>query len=119
MWVNKIKGFFVMFPPAKKVENISTSSLYLESGAYDWFMWWLQKTSGLSVNSKMFTKNLFKRFHNDEEDNIFNKFAHLCQIRTVNEYTHEWQVLATRVFGLIEEHLLKMYIAGLKPNICK
>jgi hypothetical protein len=42
----------------------------------------------------------------------------LQQTGTINEYTHEWEVLATRFPDLIEDQLLKLYISGLKPIIC-
>jgi hypothetical protein len=107
-----------MHPLANEVENILMASLYLEGDAYDWFVWWSQRIGGLSVNWKMFKKDLFKIFHVDEEDDIFTKFTLLRQIVTVNEYIHEWEVLTTRVPRLTEEPQLKMYIARLNPNIC-
>ena len=55
---------------ANKLENISMATLYLEGDAYDWFTWWSQKTSDFSINWQMFTVDLIKRFHDDEEDDI-------------------------------------------------
>jgi hypothetical protein len=43
---------------------------------------------------------------------------HLRQKWTINEYTHEWEVLVTRFPNLIDDQLLKMYILRLKPIIC-
>ena len=44
--------------------------------------------------------------------------THLQQTRTVNEYTHEWEVLATRFPNLMNDQLLKLNILGLKSIIC-
>jgi hypothetical protein len=107
----KIEGIFAMNPPANELEKISMASLYLEGDAYDWFTWWSKKTSGLSMlTEQMFTKDLLKRFHDDEEDDTFTRFTHLQQTWTINEYTHEWEVLATRFLDLTEDQLLKLYI---------
>jgi hypothetical protein len=46
-----------------------------------------------------------------------NKFVHLKQKGSVNDYTHEWEVLATRQCGFTDGQLLKMYICGLKDYI--
>ena len=79
MWVNKIEGILAMNLPANDLEKISMASIYLEGDAYDWFTWWSKKTSGLSINWQMFTKDFLKRFHDDEEDDTFTKFTHLQQ----------------------------------------
>jgi len=43
---------------------------------------------------------------------------HLKQKGNINDYTHEWEVLATRQCGFTDEQLLKIYICGLKDYIC-
>ena len=58
----------------------------------------------------MFREDFLKRFHYDEEDDTFTRFTHLQQIGAVNEYTHEWEVLATRFLDLTDDQLLRLYI---------
>ena len=62
----------------------------------------------------MFYDNIFKRFHDDEED-AFTKFSHLWQTDLVRECTHEWEVSTIRVPNLADEKMLKKYIAVLSP----
>ena len=62
-------------------------------------------------------QKLSKRFHDDKQDDNFTRFVHLQQIETMNEYTHEWEVLATSFPDLINDQLLRLYILGLKPII--
>jgi hypothetical protein len=63
----------------------------------------------------MFTKDLLKVFHDDEEDDTCTRFAHLLQMGIVNKHTHVWEVLETRFPN--HDQLLKMYIFGLKPML--
>jgi hypothetical protein len=48
---------------------------------------------------------------------MYNKFVHLKQKGNINDYTHEWEVLATRKCGFTDEKLIKVYICGLKDYI--
>jgi hypothetical protein len=64
-----------------------------------------------------FTIALLKRFHDEEEDDVYTKFARSKQKGNVNDYTHEWEVQTTRKTGLSDEQLLKVYIGGLKDYI--
>jgi hypothetical protein len=77
----------------------------------------VQKCDARSFHWKSFTTALLKRFHDEEDDDLYNKFVHLKQKGSVNDYTHEWEVLATRQSGFTDEQLLKMYICGLKDYI--
>jgi hypothetical protein len=72
-----------------------TASNSLEGEAYDWYLWWSGKCEARSFHWKNFT-TLLKRFHDEEDDDLYNKFMHLKQKGNVNNYTHEWEVLATR-----------------------
>jgi hypothetical protein len=65
----------------------------------------------------MFTENLLKGFHNNEEDDTFTKSTHFYQLGTINEYTHEWKVILARFLDLTKDQLLKKHIARLKPII--
>jgi hypothetical protein len=81
-------------------------------------LWWYKKCDGFSVNWKMFIKDLLKRFHEEEEDDSYTKLTRLHQTGTVSEYTHEWEIIATRNPKLTETQLLKKYIARLKYSFC-
>jgi hypothetical protein len=89
----------------------------LEGEAYDWYLWWSRKCDARSFHWKSFTTSLLKRFHDEEDDDLYNKFVLLKHKGNVNDYTHEWEVLATRQCGFTDEQLLNMYICGLKDYI--
>jgi predicted Zn-ribbon and HTH transcriptional regulator len=75
-------------------------------------------TVAIGLNNCNCVTRIFKRFHDEEDDDLYNKFVHLKENGSVNDYTHEWEVLATRQCGFTYEQLLKMYICGLKDYIC-
>lgn len=93
------------------------SSNNLEAEAYDWFVWWSGKCNARSFHWKPFVDALLKRLYDKEKDDVYEKFVHLKQKGSVSEYTHEWEVQATRQKGFTDEHLLKMYRCGLE-HIC-
>jgi hypothetical protein len=105
-------GIFESNPPPSEREKVTTTSNNLEGEAYDWYLWWSRKCDACSFQWKNFTTSLLKIFHDEEDDDLYNKFVHLKQKGNVNNYTHEWEVLATRQCGF------KMHICGLKNYIC-
>lgn len=94
-----------------------SASNYLEAEAYDWFFWWSFKCTGCLFNWKNFKSTLLKRFHEEEEYDVYERFVPLKQKGSMSEYTHEWEVLAIRQRGFSDEELLKMYRYGLKDYI--
>lgn len=104
-------------PPIDEQEKAITTSNNLEVEAYDWFMWWPNKCEARVFNWKNFVEALLKRFHDEEEDGVDERFDHLKQKGIVSEYTHEWEVLAIRQRGFSDEEMLKMYRYGLKEYI--
>jgi len=117
VWVNKMDAIFRANPPIGEQEKIMTASNYLEAEAYDWFLWWSNKCAIRSFNWKKFKSVFLKRFHDEEEDDVYERFIHLKQKGLVSEYIHEWEVLAIRQRGFSDEELLKMYRCGLKDYI--
>ena len=78
-------------------------------------MWW--RAEKISYTSHLFKNNFFKRFQGIVEDDFFKKLTRLQQKGRVEEFKHQWEALATRVFGLSQQQLLKTYVGGLKPYI--
>jgi hypothetical protein len=110
-------GIFESKTPLGEREKEMTSSNSLEGEAYDWYLWWSRKCDALSFHWKNLKISLLKRFNDEEDDDLYNKFVHLKQKGNVNDYTHECEVLATRQCRFTDEHLIKMYICGLKDYI--
>ena len=67
----------------------------------------------------MFKNYFFNRFQGIKEDEFFSKLTRLQQVRSVEEFTHQWESLSTRVFVLSEKQRLKTYLGGLKPYLQK
>jgi hypothetical protein len=61
------------------------------------------------------TTLLSKRFHEEEYDELYKKSMHLKQKRSVNDYTHEWEVLKAMKSGFKDEQMLKMLEDWLLP----
>jgi hypothetical protein len=79
VWINKMDGIFESNPPLGEREKIMTTSNSLEGEAYDWYLWWSRKCDARSFHWKNFTTALLKRFHDEEDDDLYNKFVHLKQ----------------------------------------
>ena len=67
----------------------------------------------------MFRNDFLKRFQGIAEDEFFSKLTKLQQVRSVEEFTHQWESLSTRVFGLYDKQRLEIYLGGLKPYLQK
>lgn len=69
IWVKVVKKCIEMYLLEDDNQQISIGSKYLEGPAYDWFIWFDRKTSGLSVNSLVFVLNFKKKFQDIKEHN--------------------------------------------------
>ena len=58
-------------------------------------------------------------FQGITEDEFFSKLTILQQRGSVEEFTHQWESIATRVFGISDKQRLETYLGGLKPYIQK
>ena len=59
----------------------------------------------------------FNRFQGIKEDEFFTKLTRLQQVGNVEEFTHQWESLSTRVIGLSDKQSLKTYLGDLKPHL--
>jgi hypothetical protein len=87
-----MEGIFESNPLLGEQEKIMTASNNLEGEAYDWFLWWSKKCDARSFHWQRFTTAIIKRFYDEEDNALYNKFVHLKQKGNVNDYTHEWEV---------------------------
>ena len=65
----------------------------------------------------MLKNDFFKRFEDLKEKDFFAKITKLQQKGDVDEYTDEWEYLATHVLKLIDRQCLQTYVYELKPYI--
>jgi hypothetical protein len=102
-WFNETGEYFHIYNVTTDEEKVKYASMYLEGNVYNWYLWWKGRTQSYNWNS---FKNVF-----------FSKLTRLQQKGNVDEFTHQWESLATRVFGLSDDQLLHSYIGGLKSHI--
>ena len=89
----------------------------MEGYAYNWYLWW--KKYNFTYTWNLFKNDSFNRFQGIKEDEFFSKLTKLHQVENVEEFTHQWESLSTRVFGLYDKQRLKTYLGGLKPHLQK
>ena len=58
-------------------------------------------------------------FQGIKEDEFFSELTRLQQVENVEEFTHQWESLSTRVFGLSDKKRLETYLGGLKSYLPK
>jgi hypothetical protein len=97
------------------MKKIRYASMQLEGNAYNWYMWW--KKTGYAISWTKFKNDFFKRFQGIKEEEFFTELMRLQQKGDVDEFTREWETLATRVPGVSKQRLVQSYITGLKPHI--
>ena len=91
--------------------------MQLEDQAYNWYMWWKVTTQTTKGKWKTFKNDFFKRFEDLKEKDFFTKLTRLQQKGDVDEYTDEWEALATHMPELTHSQHLQTYVYGLKPYI--
>jgi hypothetical protein len=114
-WFNKTEEYFHIYNITTDEEKVKYASMCLEGDAKNWYLWWIGGTQSYNWNS--FKNDFFKRFQGITENNFFSKLIKLQQKGSVDEFTHQWEALATRVFGLSSKQLLQSYMGGLKPHV--
>ena len=50
---------------------------------------------------------------------FFSNFTRLQQVGTIEEFTHQWESLSTRVVGLSDKQRKETYLGGLEPYLQK
>ena len=92
-------------------------AMHMEGYAYNWYLWW--KRDNFAYTWNLFKNDFFNRFQGIKEDEFFSKLTRLQQVGSVEEFTHQWESLSTRVFGLSDKQRIETYLGGLKPYLQK
>jgi len=80
--------------------------MQLEGRAYNWYMWWKITTKVCSYSWNTFKNDFIKRFQDIAEKYFFAKITKIQQKSDVEEYSYEWEALATRVPKLTDSQRL-------------
>ena len=77
VWINKMDEIFESNPTLREWKKVMKASNSLEGETYDWYLWWSKKCDASSLHWKNFTVALLKIFHDEEDDDLYNKYMHL------------------------------------------
>jgi hypothetical protein len=114
-WFHKTEEYFHIYNITTDEEKVKYAFMSLEGIVYNWYIWWKGRIQSYTWNS--FKNVFFLRFQGILEQECFSKLTRLQQKGSIDEFTHQWESLATRVFGLSDDQLLQSYVGGLKPHI--
>ena len=117
MWLNKAEQYFDIYNITSDEEKVKYVSMHMEGYTYNWYLWW--KRDNFTYTWNLFKNDFFNRFQGFKEDEFFSKLIRLQQVENVEEFTHQWESLSTRVFGLSDKQRLETYLGGLKSYLQK
>ncbi|OMO70038.1 Retrotransposon gag protein [Corchorus olitorius] len=96
--------------------NLKTPRFYLNYfDALTWFQWMFNNHQLYDWST--FTRSLELRFSASGYLQPQVALFKLRQTSTVSRYQREFEILANRVVGLTQEHLMNLFVSGLKPEI--
>ena len=116
-WLNKVEEYFNIYNIQSDEDKVKCVSMHMEGYAYNWYLWW--KRDNFTYTWNLFKNDFFNRFQWIKEDEFFSKLTRLQQVGNVEEFTHQWESLSTREFGLSNKQILETYLGGLKPYLQK
>ena len=94
-WINKAEELFYIHEILSNNEKVKYISMQLECEVYNWYMWWKKTTHIYSYSQDTFKNDFFKRFEHVTKKGFFTKITRLQQKGDMEEYTYEWEALAT------------------------
>ena len=71
------------------------------------------------LHLELVQKWFFNRLQGIKENDFFSKITRLQEVGNVEEFTHQWESLSTRVFGLYDKQRLETYLGDIKPYLQK
>ncbi|OMO87633.1 Retrotransposon gag protein [Corchorus olitorius] len=113
-WIFQAEQYFAFYsitPP----QRLPIAAFVMQGDALTWFQWMHRNNQLLDWNS--FTQALELRFGPSSFQNPYTALFKLKQFGTVVQYQREFELLANRVSGLTEDHLLNCFVSGRKPDI--
>jgi hypothetical protein len=90
---------------------ISLATLYVETKCYQWYQWVVKrKPHSYHYTWVLFTRDLEAQYGKVLEPDYFSQLTRIKHLGDVEDYNSEFQVLATRVDNISDEHLLEAYM---------
>jgi hypothetical protein len=116
--VNQIEKYFELHNIMDDKKRISLETLYFEIKPYQWYQWVLKrKPHSYHYTWSLFTRDLEAQYGKVWEQDYFSQLTRIKHLGDIEDYNSEFQVLATRVDNISDEHILEAYMGGLKEDI--
>ena len=100
-WLNKVQDYFDIYNIMMDEEKVKYVPMHLEGDSYNWYIWW--KGDNFSFTWKLLKNDFLKRVQGITEDKFFSNLTRLQEKGSVEEFTHQWESLATRVLELSDK----------------
>ena len=91
------------------------ASVHLQGDAISWFHWVKQSVGELTW--QQFSRLACSRFGSRKNIDPCSLLAKLAQTGTVREFITEFEKLSNLVPGLLETHLISLFLSGLRADI--
>ncbi|OMO83137.1 Retrotransposon gag protein [Corchorus olitorius] len=113
-WIFQVEQYFSFYSIAPD-QRIPIAGFFMTGEALTWIQW--MHRNGLLTDWDSFTRELEVRFGPSIFLNPQTALFKLKQTSTVTHYQREFELLSNRVAGFTDEHLLNLFISGLRHDI--
>ncbi|OMO90090.1 Retrotransposon gag protein [Corchorus olitorius] len=113
-WLFQAEQYFAYYS-IEPQQRLPIASFFMTGEALCWYQWMFN--NGLLSDWDSFAREVELRFGPSFYLNPSAGLFKLKQIGTVTEYQREFEILANRVTGLSDGHLLNCFISGLLPDL--
>ncbi|OMP00125.1 Retrotransposon gag protein [Corchorus olitorius] len=113
-WIFQAEQYFQLYAiPAQ--QKLTIASFFMIGEPLTWFQWMFRNHQLTDWPS--FARALELRFSPSGHTKPQMALFKLRQTSTVAQYQKNFEILANRVQGLTDEHLMNLFVSGLKPAI--
>jgi hypothetical protein len=96
-------------------KKVRISSLYLEPNQFVWYRWPFSRKS--LVTWIIFTEEMIAHYEDTRSNTLFIQLINLKKKGLVTEHIENFQRLNIKVTGILDDHLIDVFIGTLKDNI--
>lgn len=113
-WTYRAERFFTL-NRLNNAEKLEAAVVCLEGDALNWFRW--EDKRRKITNWEELKSLLLRRFRNNQEGSMYDRFLGLKQETTVKEYRKQFEMLAASLEQISEPVLESTFVKGLKSDI--
>jgi hypothetical protein len=113
--VNQKVKYFELHNSMDDKQSIPITTLHFEIKPYQWYQWVVKrKPPYYNYTWGLFTRDLEAQYGKVWEQDYFSQLTKIKNLGDIENCNSKFQVLATRVDDISNEHLLEAYMGGLK-----